>query len=60
MPRETFLERVVQPMSQSEQRKKKERGVTTKLNLLSFENNQAAGPKTKLNTLQKGGHYIMK
>ena len=48
MPWEPFLERVVQPMSQSEQRKKKERGVTTKLNLLSFENNQAAGPKKNL------------
>ena len=53
MPREPFLERVVQPMSQSEQRMKKERDVTTKLNLLSFENNQAAGPKIKLNTLQQ-------
>ena len=58
MPRETFLERVVQPMSQSEQRKKKERGVTTKLNLLSFENNQAAGPKKTKHFSMRGHHNI--
>ena len=45
-------------MSQSEQRKKKERGVTTKLNLLSFENNQAAGPKKNKHFSMRGHHNI--